>query len=72
MGISQYVTAKACRFNPFLYAAFASWIGAVACVFSIILFTEGVVVQMAILAVCMIVGYVIPGSKLNKLAKKNV
>jgi hypothetical protein len=72
MGISQYVTAKTCRFKPFLYAALASWTGAVACVFSIILFTEGVIVQMAVLSVCMIVGYVIPGFKLNKLAEKHV
>jgi hypothetical protein len=72
MGISQYVTAKACRFNPFLYGAIASWIGAVACVFSIILLEEGVLVQMLILAACMIIGYVIPGFKLNKLAEKYV
>jgi hypothetical protein len=72
MGVSQYITAKACRFKPFLYSAIASWAGAVACVFSIILFTNGVLVQMLILTVCMIVGYVVPGYQLNKIAKKNV
>jgi hypothetical protein len=72
MGISEYITAKACRFTPFFYGAISSWIGAMICVLAILLFTEGVVVQMVILAICMVSGYVIPGFQLNKLAEKNV
>jgi hypothetical protein len=72
MGVSQYITAKTCRFKPFLYGAISSWTGSVACVCAIIFLTNGVAVQMFILAVCMVIGYVIPGIKLNKKAEKHV
>ncbi|GHT50481.1 hypothetical protein FACS189440_17970 [Bacteroidia bacterium] len=72
MGVSEYVTAKACRFKPFFYGAISSWTGAVACMCAIIFFTNGVAVQMLILAVCMVIGYVIPGIKLNKKAEEHV
>jgi hypothetical protein len=72
MGVSEYVTAKACRFQPFFYGAISSWTGSVACMCAIIFFTKGVAVQMFILAVCMVIGYVIPGIKLNKKAEEHV
>jgi hypothetical protein len=72
VGVSEFATAKACRYKPFLYGAIAMWTGAVACTLALLLFTEGVAVQMVILAACMIIGFVIPGYKLNKLAKKYV
>jgi hypothetical protein len=72
MGVSEYVTAKACRFKPFFYGAISSWTGAVACTAAIIFFTNGVAIQMFILAVCMVIGYVIPGIKLNKKAEEHV
>jgi hypothetical protein len=69
-GIGEFVTAKACRFRPFLNGAIAMWIGSPACAFAVILFRgNGVLVQFLILAICMIIGFVIPGYKLNKLAK---
>jgi MFS family permease len=69
-GIGQFVTARACRFRPFLHGAIAMWAGSSA---SIMLFQygNGVLVQFIILAACMIIGFVIPGYKLNKLAKEN-
>jgi hypothetical protein len=71
MGIGEYVTAKACRFRPFLYGAVAMWAGSLACVAATILFKNGygVLVQLLILAICMVIGFVIPGYKLNKSAK---
>jgi hypothetical protein len=72
IGISEFVTAKACRFKPFLYGAIAMWTGSAACMFALLLFTEGVAVQMVILAACMIIGFIIPGYQLNKSAEKNV
>jgi hypothetical protein len=72
VGVSEFVTAKACRFKPFFYGAMAMWTGALACMFALLTFTEGVAVQMIILSVCMIAAFVIPGYKLNQLAEKHV
>ncbi|MDR2126608.1 MAG: hypothetical protein LBP63_07250 [Prevotellaceae bacterium] len=70
-GIGEFITAKVCRFRPFLHGAIAMWAGSLACALAIILFEGGgsVVVQFFILAACMTVGFIIPGYKLNKLAK---
>jgi hypothetical protein len=69
-GIGEFVTAKSCRFRPFLSGAIAMWTGSLACALAVILFRgNGVLVQFLILAICMILGFVIPGYKLNKLAK---
>jgi hypothetical protein len=71
-GIGEFVTAKMCRFRLFLHGAIASWIGSLACALAIILFDgDGVLVQFIILAACMIIGFVIPGYKLNRLAKES-
>jgi len=70
VGQAEYVTAKACRFRPYLYGAFSMWLGALACVGAIWL-KETVLIQFLILAVCMIIGFVIPGYQLNNLAKKD-
>ncbi|MDR2058348.1 MAG: hypothetical protein LBP83_08755 [Dysgonamonadaceae bacterium] len=72
-GIGEFVTAKVCRFRPFLYGAIAMWTGSLACALAVMLFKNGngVLVQFIILAVCMIIGFVVPGYKLNKLAENN-
>jgi hypothetical protein len=71
-GIGEFVTAKACRFRPFLNGAIAMWTGSLLCTLAVILFTgDGVLVQFLILTICMIIGFVIPGYKLNKLAKNS-
>jgi hypothetical protein len=73
IGVGEFITARTCRFRPFLHGAIAMWIGSVACALAIILFKDGnrVIVQFIILAVCMIIGFVVPGYKLNKLAGNN-
>ncbi|MDR0754458.1 MAG: hypothetical protein LBF04_03625 [Prevotellaceae bacterium] len=70
-GIGEFITAKVCRFRPFLHGAVAMWTGSLACALTVVLFGgNGVLVQFVILAVCMIAGFVIPGYKLNKLAEE--
>jgi hypothetical protein len=72
-GIGGYITARACRFRPFLHGAIAMWAGSAACALAVIITANGsVLVQFVILAICMIIGFVIPGYKLNKLAKEHV
>jgi hypothetical protein len=72
-GMGEFITAKVCRFRPFMHGAIAMWAGSLACTLAIIVFgnSYAVLVQFVILSVCMIVGFVIPGYKLNKLAKEN-
>jgi cation transport ATPase len=71
VGLAEYITAKACRFKPYLFGAFVMWLGALACIGALWV-KDSVVIQFFILAVCMILGFVIPGYKLNKTAKENV
>ena len=71
VGQAEYTTAKACRFKPYLYGAISMWLGALACAGAMWL-KNPVLIQFFILAVCMIVGFVIPGYQLNKLANKDV
>ncbi|MDR1554069.1 MAG: hypothetical protein LBS69_11530 [Prevotellaceae bacterium] len=72
-GIGEFVTAKVCRFRPFLHGAIAMWAGSFSCALVVMLFKNGngVLVQFLILAACMIIGFVVPGYKLNKLAKES-
>ena len=76
VGLSEFITAKACRFKPYMYGAFIMWLGALACVaamwFKESAIIQPVFIQFFILALCMITGFVIPGYQLNKLAKENV
>jgi hypothetical protein len=70
-GVGEYITAKICRFRPFMHGAIAMWTGSLVSALAVILTGNGVLVQFIILSVCMIIGFVIPGHKLNKLAKEN-
>ncbi|MDR0421298.1 MAG: hypothetical protein LBH30_07630 [Prevotellaceae bacterium] len=72
-GLGEFVTAKVCRFQPFLHGAIAMWAGSFACTLVVMLFKtgNGVLVQLLILAICMLVAFVIPGYKLNKSVKSN-
>jgi hypothetical protein len=68
--VGEYITAKLCRFQPFLYGAIALWIGSLICTVAVIvLHRDGVPVQLLVLATCMMIGFVIPGYKLNQLAR---
>jgi hypothetical protein len=73
VGIGGYITAKVCRFRPFMHGAIAMWTGSLVSALAVILTGNGngVLVQFIILSVCMIIGFVIPGHKLNKLAKES-
>ena len=71
VALAQFVTAKACRFRPFLYGALVMWLGAVCCVLSYFLLKR-TDIQFAILAIGMIMSFVIPGYQLNSKAKDHV
>ena len=70
--IVEFGMAKAYRFKPFFWGAIGFWIGAMVCCFFTYLVLKRLDLQFLILAACMILGFVIPGYKLNKLAKENV
>jgi len=71
MGLAQYVTATACRYRLFLYAACIFWGGALVCLISFFIFPRSDV-QFIILAACLIAGLAIPGHMLNRKANSNV
>jgi hypothetical protein len=67
--IGEYITAKLCRFRPFLLGAIAMWIGSLLSALSVVVLRgDGVLVQFLILAVCMAIGFIIPGYQLNQSA----
>jgi hypothetical protein len=71
-GMAEFAMAKACRYKPFMWGAVCFWIGAVLCMlFAYILVRDGSI-QFLVLAACMIAGFIVPGHKLNKLARNNV
>ena len=65
LGTGQFATACIFRYKIGYALAALFWTGAVACAFT------GLDVQYIILAVCMILGFVVPGHILNRQAKKN-
>jgi len=71
MGMGEFVCAKTYRFKPYLYGAIIMWTGALACM-AVMWTPHPVLFQLAIMAICMIFGFVIPGLKLNKSAEENV
>ncbi len=72
-GIAEQVTGRACRFRPFLTGAWILWGGALLCLVTYLFWhAYAGVVPFFILAVCMILGFVVPGYKLNKKASENV
>lgn len=71
MGLAQYITAAASRFKPFYWGVIAFWCGALLCMITLIVYKSSEI-QFIILAICMIIGFVIPGHILNSKAKENV
>ena len=69
---AEFGMAKACRFKPFLWGAIGFWAGAVLCCFFTYFVLRRGDIQFLVLALCMILGFVIPGYQLNKKAKENV
>lgn len=71
MGLAQYVTAIASKFKPFYWGVVAFWVGALLCM-ALLIFHQSADYQFIILAICTIIGFVIPGHILNHKAKENV
>jgi len=71
-GLAQYITAATTRFRPFLFGAITLWAGAILSMALLPLFGKSVEIQFVMLAVCMILGFSVPGHQLNKKAKENV
>ncbi|MDH6355932.1 putative membrane protein [Dysgonomonas sp. PH5-45] len=69
-GFAQYITGIVCRFRPYVSGGCVFWLGALATVGSY--FLNMAELQFIILAVCMILGFVVPGHLINKKAKENV
>jgi hypothetical protein len=67
----EFGMAKACNYKPFYWGAICFWAGALLVLLSYVILKRGDV-QFLILAACMIAGFVVPGYKLNKIARKNV
>lgn len=68
-GVAEFVTSNAVRYKPFLTGAIVMWVGALLAALVVVLSDYAVAIQFAILALCLIVGFVVPGYKLNKMAK---
>jgi len=68
--LTEFGMARACRFKPFFWGAISFWIGAFCCIFTCLLGNNSLQFQFLIMALCMILGFVIPGHRLNKLAKE--
>lgn len=72
-GLAEFITAKACRFKPFLIGALVMWGGALACLATYLVWPNwSGVFHFFILAVCMLSAFTVPGYQLNKLAKNHV
>jgi hypothetical protein len=65
LGICEFVMGTIYRYKAWYRVAILFWIGAVACAFL------AVDLQFIILAICMILGFVVPGHLLNRKTKKN-
>lgn len=71
VGLALFVTAKVCRFKPYLYGAYIFWFGAALCVVQYS-WVKSIDLEFIILSVSMILGFVIPGHILNRKAESNV
>ncbi|MDR2927710.1 MAG: hypothetical protein LBV41_05875 [Cytophagaceae bacterium] len=72
-GTVEFITAKACRFKPILAGAYILWSGALCCLATYTFWYKwSGITHFFILAVCMILGFAVPGYKLNKMAKGHV
>jgi hypothetical protein len=72
VAIVEFGMAKAYRYKPFFWGAIGFWVGAILCCLVDYVFLKRGDIQFLILAACMILGFVIPGYRLNNLAKENV
>jgi hypothetical protein len=79
LGLCQFITAFVCRMKKMLWVAVLFWVGALLCIIPfnwentdegyIITFLQST--QQLIMAICMILGFVVPGHIINYRQKKN-
>lgn len=70
-GLAQYITGVVCKFKPYLVGALVFWVGAL--VSSLLSFAGDLAsFQFVVLALCMILGFIVPSHKLRKIATQNV
>jgi len=72
IGVVEYITAQVLRFKPFLWGAIGMFTGALLSAAVLLIPGNYNSLQFVVLAVCMILGFVIPGVQLNKKAKSYV
>jgi hypothetical protein len=70
-GLALFVTGRVCRFQPYVYGAVLFWTGAVVSAFIPVVFGR-IDYQFVVLALCLIMGFVIPGHILNSKTDTNV
>lgn len=70
LGMAQCVTAIVCKYKPYKIAAYVFWLGALICIF--IVLTPYAVLQFVVLAICMILGFVVPSRLISKVSARNV
>lgn len=63
-GVALYITGHACRFKPLILGSFVMWLGVMACAVCTPIIPH-IFVQLVICSICMLLGFVIPGYKLN-------
>lgn len=71
LGLAQFASASVLKFKLFFYASVVFWLGSCISIISLILFQRGDI-QFIILAICMLLGFCIPGHILNHKAEKYV
>ncbi|MDR1645758.1 MAG: hypothetical protein LBS05_08055 [Tannerellaceae bacterium] len=70
-GLCLFVNGKAYRFRPFVYGAIGFWVGALLSAIVVVIWQKQSL-QFLVLAVCMIVGFILPGHLLNRKARHDV
>jgi hypothetical protein len=71
VGLCLFINGKLCRFRPFVYGAVVFWAGALLSTLIMMLCGDQST-QFVILALCMILGFIIPGHVLNRKAGQDV
>lgn len=69
-GFAQYITGITCKFKPYTIGAFVFWGGALISI--LLMFWLNSAFQFIVLAICMVLGFVIPSHMLQKIVSKNV
>lgn len=71
-GFGQFATGKATKFTPFVWGSYIFFIGSLLSVYLTYYVFNTEEVQLVILIICMITGFIIPGHILNHKAKEHV